>query len=409
LPEGYNFITVRAFRHRADGGPAVFTDFKKVVYLDRLPPPAAVVSFDPYASDPSNPNNRDLIVRSIDGTANNMHYLFDLPANSPTGQVWTSSQILTMVSGSNQATRYDFDFVRGFSGVTSGNHVVTVVTYEPTGNYNIERFAGLFTDTNIGAGFGDLNASGRLTTSDIRCTSGSGACGNNSAEDVLYNQNKKFRAAFDINGDGLGDNRDLFALGGELVATPTALFGSTNPGTAADKQAVLDTYTDLLFHRGDLTGNGTTDLADMAELYTNFDTWSWLADLHVDSDNIVNALDVEDMVTQIFRTVAGDFNLDGRVDGADYVVWRKSGPIANGARYTQGDADLDGDVDNADLTQWRNQFGFVRQPLTAGAGSMALAAGVPEPATTWLVLIAGSLFLMTRRKLDCQRCVISKG
>ena len=62
LPEGYNFITVRAFRHRGDGGPAVFNDFKQVVYLDRVAPPAAVVSFAPFASAPSNPNNRDLIV-----------------------------------------------------------------------------------------------------------------------------------------------------------------------------------------------------------------------------------------------------------------------------------------------------------------------------------------------------------
>ncbi|XAM01632.1 hypothetical protein OT109_09580 [Phycisphaeraceae bacterium D3-23] len=36
LPEGVNFITVRAFRHRDDGGPAVFSDFREVVYIDRL-------------------------------------------------------------------------------------------------------------------------------------------------------------------------------------------------------------------------------------------------------------------------------------------------------------------------------------------------------------------------------------
>src|SRR4029078_7117267 len=73
LPEGYNFITVRAFRHRSDGGPAVYSDFKSVVCLDRVPPPAAVVSFAPQVAIPSNVNNRDMIVHSVDGTANSMH------------------------------------------------------------------------------------------------------------------------------------------------------------------------------------------------------------------------------------------------------------------------------------------------------------------------------------------------
>jgi len=370
LPEGYNFITVRAFRHRGDGGPAVFSDFKEVVYLDRVAPPAAVVSFAPQVAIPSNPNNRDMIVRSVDGTANSMHFLVDQPANL------TNSQILALVSGSNQATYYDHDFLRTYNGVTSGNHVVTVVTYEPTGNFNIQRFPGLLTQTNIGLGFGDMNASGAYTTSDIRC---SGACGNNSVEDVLYSQNSKFRAAFDVNGDGLGDNRDLFALGNELVARGAG-------------QTVLNSYTDLLLHRGDLDGGGTTNAADMATLYSSFGSPSWLVDLNV--DGAVNIADVLTMVTQVFRTQAGDFNLDGNVDGADYVLWRKSGSIASGARFYQGDADLDGDVDSADLVQWRSNFGFARQPLSAGAGSGVSAAAVPEPAGALLVVLAGSVMAM---------------
>ena len=86
-----------------------------------------------------------------------------------------------------------------------------------------------------------MNSSGAFTTGDIRCTTA--ACGNNSVEDVLYSQNTKFRAAFDVNGDGLGDNRDLFALGDELVA-----------GGAG--QAVLDAYTDLLLKRADVNSSG---------------------------------------------------------------------------------------------------------------------------------------------------------
>ena len=228
LSEGRHFITVRAFRHRASG-PAIFTDFKQTIYVDRLPPTSQVVSFDPFASAPGNPNNRDLIARNTDGTADNMHIFLDLPAGTTDAQIYQMTQL-----GQNAAGVYDrASWVYGFSSVSSGNHVATVVTFEPTGNYSIKRFAGLFTQTNIGAGFGDLDNSGTFTTGDIRGTN------NGSAEDILYSQNSKFKASFDLNGDGLCDDRDLFALGNSLVV-------------AGAGQAVLDSYTSLLMHRGDV-------------------------------------------------------------------------------------------------------------------------------------------------------------
>ncbi len=375
LPEGYNFITVRAFRHGVDGGPAVFSDFKQVVYLDRVPPPAAVVSFAPQASAPTNPNNRDMIVRSVDETANNMHFFLDLPATT------SNSTILGMVGSGSQATSYDRDsFLKSYSGVSYGNHVVTVVTYEPTGNYNIQRFPGQLTQTNLGLGFGDMNSSNSYSTTDIRC---SGACSNNSVEDVLYSQNTKFRAAFDVNGDGLGDDRDLFLLGNQLV-------------THGAGQTVLNSYTDLLLHRGDVTGNGTTDAADVAALYSNFGNLSWTMDLNV--DGVVNVSDVQTLVTQLARTVPGDFNLDGVVDAADYVLLRKSGNIASGALYTQGDADFDGDVDATDMAIWRSHFGFVRQALTPGSGSSLQGTAVPEPMSWTLALLAAAAAAIVRRK-----------
>src|SRR5206468_3403122 len=166
-------------------------------------------------------------------------------------------------------------YVLGFSGVSTGNHVATIVTYEPTGNFNIQRVPGLFTQTNIGGGFGDMNLDKQFTVSDIRCSGG--ICNNGSAEDILYSQNSKFKAAFDVNGDGLGDDRDLFALGDKLVA-------------AGAGQDVLNSYTDLLLHRGDVSGDGTTDAADVAALYSHLGPATWLYDMNV--DGTVNAIDI---------------------------------------------------------------------------------------------------------------------
>jgi hypothetical protein len=65
----------------------------------------------------------------------------------------------------------------------------------------------------------------------------------------------------------------------------------------------------------------------------------------------------------------GDYNLNGIVDAADYVVWRKG----LGTTYTQ-----------SDYNTWRSHFG-----QTAGSGASASAAAtVPEPATFVLLMFA---------------------
>ena len=129
LEEGIHFITVRAWRHRTDGGPAVYSDFKRVIYVDRSPPVSRVASVRPAGG------GVDVDVRSTDGTAESMHAFVDLPAA-------TSEQaILARIGqGEGRLDRVDRDLFRAHLGnLASGPHVLTIVTFEPTGTRNIQR------------------------------------------------------------------------------------------------------------------------------------------------------------------------------------------------------------------------------------------------------------------------------
>jgi dienelactone hydrolase len=83
------------------------------------------------------------------------------------------------------------------------------------------------------------------------------------------------------------------------------------------------------------------------------------------------------IVTVLTAPLQGDFNHDGSVDAADYVVWRKG----LGTIYTQNDYNI-----------WRVHFG---QTPGSGAGASTNAA-VPEP-TTLVLVIVGTLALLSRQ------------
>ncbi len=92
---------------------------------------------------------------------------------------------------------------------------------------------------------------------------------------------------------------------------------------------------------------------------------------------------------------AADFNLDGKVDGADFLIWQRGFGIASGAMLAQGDADGNGTVDGNDLQLWSAEFG-----LTAAVGSASIAgATVPEPSSIGLLLWGTCLLL----KSACHR------
>jgi hypothetical protein len=90
--------------------------------------------------------------------------------------------------------------------------------------------------------------------------------------------------------------------------------------------------------------------------------------------------------------VPGDYNHDGIVDTADYVVWRETlGSTTN----LVADGNGNGVVDQSDYQYWRVRFGN-----TSGSGSgSSLKTAVPEPASgiTAMVLLSAVSFCRVRR------------
>jgi hypothetical protein len=117
--------------------------------------------------------------------------------------------------------------------------------------------------------------------------------------------------------------------------------------------------------------------------------------------NLINALQYTMPAWSISTLVLisdglpGDFNRDGVVDMADFVVWRKSSGLT-------GDLAADGNEDNIvdadDYTLWRINFG--RSAADAGQGS---TTAVPEPVSLTLVLIASAVVLFARRRISIRR------
>jgi hypothetical protein len=80
----------------------------------------------------------------------------------------------------------------------------------------------------------------------------------------------------------------------------------------------------------------------------------------------------------------GDYNGNGVVDAADYVVWREN----VGTNNTLANNSLPGPIGTEHFNQWKANFGD-----TTGAGSLA---GVPEPNCLLLLAIAGLLMATGR-------------
>ena len=85
--------------------------------------------------------------------------------------------------------------------------------------------------------------------------------------------------------------------------------------------------------------------------------------------------------------LTGDYNNNGTVDAADYVLWRNGGPLMNDSTPAG--------VGPEDYGVWRANFG-----RTAGPASAA-ATTVPEPSTFVMLCLVAASTVCARRHTRC--------
>jgi hypothetical protein len=250
--------------------------------------------------------------------------------------------------------------------------------------------------SSIGGGGGlVLGGSGPVTINNNYTAAGPIISNKSGTGTATFNGNITAATSLTVNGGAVtlaGANTypgDNIVNGGSLtVSGSTATFGggdvTVNAGSAAISAGVLDAIADTATLT--LLGGGTANTADVGFINLAGGIDERISSLVLGTSTFTSgtfgatgsgATNIFDeyflgggIITVGGAGLAGDYNNDGKVDAADYVVWRKN-PAAFGG-------------DPAGYNTWRTNFG------AGGAGSGgALESGtVPEPVSIGLVILA---------------------
>ncbi len=284
---------------------------------------------------------------------------------------------------------------------------------------------------------GDVNGDGLLDVSSANAN-------NNNGSILLGNGDGTFQSPAVYNVAAMGSGSNEFPLAtdlgdldgdGDLDWITSSFNGEfvvmLNDGAGqfqffAELDAPVAASCSLLF---DFDNDGDLDLGLFDELHNSItlsrNDGNHVADGDFDADGTLDGLDIDSLVAQLAMAtdnlvydltgdgllnnddldrwlmlggatnlasgnpyLPGDANLDGTVDGQDYIAWNANKFTATAA-WSAGDFDADGLTDGSDFIIW-NQHKF----------TSADAVVVPEPAA--MVLFIGGFVLAFLRQAGCE-------
>jgi hypothetical protein len=142
-------------------------------------------------------------------------------------------------------------------------------------------------------------------------------------------------------------------------------------GGASDANLLTEAY---------LTGGSLVNVGASLSLGTGYKTVGGIQDLKFQY-SFDNGIMTDGLVEYVSTGSPADFDVDGDVDGADFLSWQRGFGITTGATKAQGDADGNGAVNAADLAIWKGSY---------GASATATAGAVPEPAACALAAVGAA-------------------
>ncbi len=123
--------------------------------------------------------------------------------------------------------------------------------------------------------------------------------------------------------------------------------------------------------RGDFNGDRLINAEDIDMLCAEMNSGGNAPQFDLNGDGFVNMQDMDELVLNILGTLYGDANLNGTVDGVDFLAWNANKFQPGG--WAAGDFSCDGLVDGQDFLVWNaNKF-------QSGTGGTALTAGTAWP------------------------------
>jgi hypothetical protein len=201
------------------------------------------------------------------------------------------------------------------------------------------------------------------------------------------------------------DLRSFNDEAGSIFTTESLLFVSTagyrynyvdsDPNTGTQTLSVTEDFSDEQWHTialdwvvpGIVTGHATD--GNFSDVRVSINAFTTLIEGQVRIDNV-----------SVIRPVPGDYNENGIVDAADYVIWRGTNGSTTDLRANGDDTGASmGVIDQADYNFWRANFGNG----ATGAGAALSGSVVPEPSTALQFLSLAAAFAI--RYLSRQRVI----
>ncbi|MEM1167296.1 MAG: hypothetical protein AAGI30_13515 [Planctomycetota bacterium] len=188
LPEGMNYLSAVAFRHRDAAEDILFGEWRESIYVDVLPPQLQISAPLATCGDTS----AILVLENPDFTADELHVYVNLDPGITDPPV----------SAVTRATAIDFGrFQKDVSGLVSGTNEIAVLAIERFDGVEVSRRLARF-DLTIGDGFGDADSNTVINTEDLYGTLAA-------INDFLSMGFGAYRCELDFNGDGLLTDDDL--------------------------------------------------------------------------------------------------------------------------------------------------------------------------------------------------------